>query len=279
MKDTIAEFQKSKEFLVCVDSDGCAMDTMNVKHEKCFGPKVVEIWGLANIEKRFLDVWNNVNLYTRTRGVNRFKGVVKTFEKLEEEGISMPDISAFKEWTETSNELSNPALEREIEKTRNEQLKKALSWSNAVNKSITELPEDDKPFENVKDGLSAINELCDIAIVSSANGSAVQNEWNRHELAQYVKVMLGQEVGTKAFCIDALKNNNYLNDKVLMVGDAPGDLEAALKNDVLYYPILVNKEAFSWERLANEAISKFIDGTFRGEYQQKLIDEFNSNLK
>jgi len=64
-----------------------------------------------------------------------------------------------------------------------------------------------------------------------------------------------------------------------MVGDAPGDLEAAIKNGVLYYPILVGKEEFSWKRLSNEAIHKLLDGSYKGEYQEKLIDEFNSSLK
>ena len=31
-------FNKSKDFLICVDSDGCIMDTMDIKHFKCFGP-------------------------------------------------------------------------------------------------------------------------------------------------------------------------------------------------------------------------------------------------
>ena len=36
------DFRKSKDFCVCVDSDGCAMDTMNIKHIRCFGPCMVE---------------------------------------------------------------------------------------------------------------------------------------------------------------------------------------------------------------------------------------------
>ena len=47
---------------------------------------------------------------------------------------------------------------------------KALEWSKAVNKAITELPEDDKPFDNVKEGLEIISCVADVAIVSSANG-------------------------------------------------------------------------------------------------------------
>jgi phosphoglycolate phosphatase-like HAD superfamily hydrolase len=279
MKDTIEESKKSKKFLVCVDSDGCAMDTMNVKHKKCFAPKAIEVWGLQEIETRFLVVWDMVNLYSKTRGINRFKGLVKTFELLEAEGIEMPDFSSIRNWTENSIELSNPALEKAIEKKADDQLIKTLEWSNRVNKAIRELPEDDKPFINVKEGLETISKIADIAIVSSANKAAVQAEWTRHELGSYVQVLLGQEAGSKAFCISALKEGNYSLDEVLMVGDAPGDLDAALKNGVLYYPILVGKEAFSWKRLAEEALGKLADGSYRGEYQKNLIDEFKAILK
>jgi len=279
MKITIDEFEKSKDFLVCVDSDGCAMDTMEVKHRKCFGPKIIEVWGLQDIEEKFLETWNMINLYSKTRGINRFKGLVKIFEVLTAEGINMPAFSSIQKWTETSPELSNPALEKAIEETKDEQLTKALEWSNAVNKAISELHNEDKPFPGVKDGLEFISTLADVAIVSSANGGAVMEEWTRHELAPSVKVMLGQEAGTKAACIAGLKENNFSSDKVLMVGDAPGDLEAALKNGVLYYPILLGKEEFSWKRLSNEAIHKLLDGSYKGEYQEKLIDEFNSSLK
>jgi phosphoglycolate phosphatase-like HAD superfamily hydrolase len=278
MIEFIADFKKSKGFLVCVDSDGCAMDTMDVKHEKCFAPKAVEVWGLQEIEARFLEVWHQVNLYSKTRGINRFKGLVRTFELLKEEGIKMPEFSSIKNWTESSAELSNPALEKAIEKAGDEQLFKVLDWSNVVNKAIRELPEDDKPFSGVKEGLMTISEVADIAIVSSANKSAVHSEWERHELLPYAQVLLGQEAGSKSFCIGSLKGNDYSDDEVLMVGDAPGDLEAAVKNGVLYYPILVGKEEFSWNRLASEALEKFIEGTYRGEYQQRLTDEFNSNL-
>jgi phosphoglycolate phosphatase-like HAD superfamily hydrolase len=279
MKASIEEFKKSKRFLVCVDSDGCAMDTMDVKHKKCFGPKAVEVWGLQDIEGRFLEVWDRINLYSKTRGINRFKGLVRTFEALAEEGVDMPDFSSIAHWTNTSKELSNPALEKAIEETGDKQLIKTLEWSKEVNKAISELSDEDKPFHNVREGLAVISDEADVAIVSSANGHAVKDEWTRHELASFVQIMLGQEAGTKSACIANLRRNNYSDDEVLMVGDAPGDLQAALENGVLYYPILVGKESFSWKGLIEEALQKFFQGTYRGEYQQRLIDEFNSNLK
>jgi phosphoglycolate phosphatase-like HAD superfamily hydrolase len=279
MNDKIEDFKKTSEFLVCVDSDGCAMDTMEVKHRKCFGPKIVEIWKLQNVEERFLEIWNDVNLYTKTRGINRFKGLVMTLELLEAEGVEIPNISSIKKWAETTNELSNPSLKREIDRTNDEQLRKAMEWSLAVNKAISELSGDDKPFAGVEEGLKTANAATDVAIVSSANGAAVLDEWTRHNLAPHVSIMLGQEAGTKAYCIEELKKFGYENTHVLMVGDAPGDLEAAGKNGVYYYPILVGKEAFSWRRFKNEALGKFIDGSFTGEYQQQLINEFNDNLR
>ena len=112
MKDKITDFQKTKDFLVCVDSDGCAMDTMDVKHIEAFGPEAVNTWNLHHINDHFLEVWNDINLYTKTRGINRFKGVVTTFAALETEGIEMPDISSFKKWAETTNELSAPSLRK-----------------------------------------------------------------------------------------------------------------------------------------------------------------------
>ena len=48
------DFQRRHDFLVCVDSDGCAMDTMDCKHIHCFGPCMVAEWGLREWEKPIL---------------------------------------------------------------------------------------------------------------------------------------------------------------------------------------------------------------------------------
>ena len=32
MSVNLENFEKKKEYLICVDSDGCAMDTMDIKH-------------------------------------------------------------------------------------------------------------------------------------------------------------------------------------------------------------------------------------------------------
>lgn len=50
----LSQYKKTKEYLVCVDSDGCAMDTMDIKHFRCFGPCMVKEWGLNKWENEIL---------------------------------------------------------------------------------------------------------------------------------------------------------------------------------------------------------------------------------
>ena len=279
MENVFDNYEKVKDFLVCVDSDGCAMDTMEIKHRKCFAPEMIKTWNLEKNEEYILNLWYDLNLYTKTRGINRFKGLAETFKIISKEGIDIEDIDSLLNWVDNTNELSNRSLQNEIEKTNSESLKMALKWSLNVNKSIENLPKGDEPFENVEKSLNELSKSVDIAVVSSANGEALSDEWNRNDLVKYLKVLLGQEAGTKQHCIAKLKEKGYDTDKILMVGDAPGDLQAAKNNDVKFYPILVNKEGFSWKRLVEEAVPKLINGEFDKIYQDKLIEEFNDSLK
>lgn len=278
MSNVFDRYEKTQDFLVCVDSDGCAMDTMEIKHRECFAPEMIKTWNLQENEEYILNLWYDLNLYTQTRGINRFKGLAETFKIISEKGIEIEDLDSLLNWVDTTNELSNRSLKNEIEKNDSKSLRMALEWSLNVNEAIENLPKGDEPFENVKEGLEALSKIVDISVVSSANGEALNDEWNRNELVPYLRALLGQEAGTKQYCIAELKKKGYDTEKILMVGDAPGDLQAAKNNDVKFYPILVNKEGFSWERLVNEAVPKLMNGEFDEIYQNQLIEEFNNSL-
>lgn len=277
---TLNEFQKTKEYLICVDSDGCAMDTMDMKHRKCFGPGLVEEWELQQWQDFILKRWNEINLYTATRGVNRFKGLVMMLEEVNEACIKIEDFRTLKTWVEKSEELSNEALKKEIAENNSISLKKALSWSESVNDSINQIPfEEKKPFEGVKEALKEAHEKADIAVVSSANLQAVQEEWEVFDLLEYVRVILTQNVGSKAFCIRELLKKGYDKERVLMIGDAVGDYEAAEKNGVLYYPILVRHEKEAWEEFKGTALHKFCTDKYAGSYQSEKLKAFQQNLQ
>lgn len=279
MSNALEKFTKNKEFLICIDSDGCAMDTMDIKHIKCFGPCMLTEWELEEWKDSILSKWNEVNLYTLTRGINRFKGLALALIEINDKYKKIDGVDEFVRWTKETKELSNESLENEIEKTDNICLRKALSWSKAVNESINFLSDDEKcPFEGVAEGIKEAKKIADVAIVSSANEQAVLEEWKLHGLLEHVDVVLTQNIGSKAYCISKLIEKGYSRENVLMVGDAVGDYESAKSNEVLYYPILVKKEKESWERFTSEALNKFINNTYKEEYQNQLINDFESNL-
>lgn len=272
-------FNKSKDFLLCVDSDGCAMDTMDIKHIRCFGPCMIEEWKLSQWEDTILTRWNEINLYTITRGINRFKGLSLALQEINEKYIAIEDLATLVSWVDTSDELSNDALQKAIDESNSVSLKKALSWSKAVNSSIKLLPEKDiKPFELVKDALMYAHKRADIAIVSSANLGAVLEEWKKHGLLEHVDVVLAQDSGSKAYCISQLLNKGYNTNNVLMCGDAPGDLNAAQKNNVNFYPILVKHEKDSWKEFIEIGFDNLINNTYNDDYQDTKIKEFYNNL-
>lgn len=280
MSVTIEEYQKKKDYLICVDSDGCAMDTMDIKHIRCFGPCMVTEWGLEEWKDAILTRWNEINLYTMTRGINRFKGLALMLREIHETYTSIQDVDVLEAWVENSKELSNGALQKAMETNDSVILKKALSWSQHVNASINELPfEVKKPFEGVKEGLAYAHQFADVAIVSSANLQAVLEEWELYGLLEHVDIVMSQNVGSKAYCIQELLKKGYDTEKVFMAGDALGDYEAAEKNHVYYYPILVRHEKESWSEFRNQAVDKLVNGTYGGEYQQQKIDAFMENLK
>ena len=279
--NSLEKFKKKKDFLICIDSDGCAMDTMDIKHIKCFGPCMINQWNLEKWKSPILKRWNEVNLYTLTRGINRFKGLALALEEINERYIPVEGLNEFIDWTHSTKELSNESLEGQIkiQKQNITCLKKALDWSRAVNASINELKYEEKlPFDGVYVGIKEAKKFADVAIVSSANEQAVLEEWKKHGLLDNVDIVLTQNTGSKAYCISRLVEKGYDRNNVLMVGDAVGDLDSAKSNNILYYLILVKKENQSWSRFTNETLELFISNAYKGKYEEKVIKEFKENL-
>ena len=277
MAVTIEQFIPRKRFLICVDSDGCAVDTMDIKHKRCFGPCLVTEWGLENWQEAILTRWNEINLYSMTRGINRFKGLAMMLEEIDRDMTPIAGLSDLRRWVDTAKELSNPALEAELKKNHAPILEKALHWSMSVNRSIAALPWAlKKAFPGVKEGFEAVRGFADLAVVSSANRDAVEEEWKEFGLLELVDLVLCQDVGSKAHCIAELQKKGYAADAILMVGDAPGDQDAAKRNGVWYYPILVRHEAESWREFP-EAAQKLREGLY-GPYGERKAEEFLKNL-
>ena len=275
---TLQAFAKQKAYLICVDSDGCAMDTMDIKHFRCFGPCMVEEWGLEGWSEAILRRWNAINLYSGTRGINRFKGLAMALTEIDKVYCPIEGVAELAAWAEHAPELSNQAIAEAAKTAKGPALAKALSWSKKVNAAIDALPESDKkPFPGVAEALAAAHRVADVAIVSSANREAVEEEWTRCGLLPSVDVLCCQDSGSKAACIAQLKEKGYDPAHILMVGDAPGDQAAASKNGVFFYPILARHEAESWADFTAQALPALLDGRY-APYGAEMARRFEKNL-
>lgn len=137
---SLDEFVKKKRYLICVDSDGCAMDTMDVKHIRCFGPCMVKEWGLEEWQDQVLKRWNEINLYSMTRGINRFLALAQALTEVDKNLKKIDGIEKLVQWSETADELSNSSVKAAFEQSGEQIFLKAFDWSVAVNQAIGQLP-------------------------------------------------------------------------------------------------------------------------------------------
>jgi phosphoglycolate phosphatase-like HAD superfamily hydrolase len=275
-------FTRKHDYLVGIDSDGCAFDTMELKHKECFIPNIINFWELQGVSKYAREAAEFVNLYSKSRGINRFPALVETLEWLQKR----PDVKArnfeirippaLVEWIGKETKLGNPALEKAVEASGDPDLRHTLQWSTAVNEAIGAMVRGVPPFPFVRESLQKLDDRADALVVSATPQEALQREWDEHDLTQYVVAICGQEAGTKRESLEVA--SQYEPGHALMIGDAPGDYNAAVANHTLFFPINPGAEEASWKRLHDEGIDRFLSGTFAGEYQESLLAEFDSYL-
>lgn len=276
------EITKQHDFLVGIDSDGCAFDTMEVKHKECFIPNIVDHYNLAGVSKYLREAAEFVNLYSKSRGINRFPALIEALELVAERaevkarGLAIEIPKSLVDWIHRETKLANPALEAEAKASGDPHLKQALAWSKAVNATIEKVVRAVPPFPHVRECLAKLVPVADLFVVSATPNEALKREWEEHDLAQYVCAICGQEEGTKK---ESLANaKKYAPNHTLMIGDAPGDQQAAKANAALFFPINPGHEDASWKQLYDEGIDRFLSGEFAGEYQEKLIAKFDTYL-
>src|SRR6202047_547091 len=128
-------FSPRHDFLVGIDSDGCAFDTMEVKHKECFIPNIIHHYNLAGVSKYAREAAEFVNLYSKSRGINRFPALIETLDWLRERpevrarGVEVPVLHALVAWIQRETKLANPALEAAVKASGDADLARALAWS------------------------------------------------------------------------------------------------------------------------------------------------------
>jgi phosphoglycolate phosphatase-like HAD superfamily hydrolase len=255
---------------------------MELKHKECFVPNFINHYGLQGVSKYAREAAEFVNLYSKSRGANRFPALVEQLDwlrrrpEVKARNINVPHPKGLIEWIGRETKLGNPALEKAVAETGDSDLKLAYDWSLAVNKAIAEMVRDVPPFPYVVPCLEKLASRADMIVCSQTPNAALEAEWNEHGIDKYVLAICGQEIGSKK---EALANaKRYPPNHTLMIGDAPGDYKAAVANDCLFFPINPGVEEASWRRLHEEGIQRFFEGAFAGAYQKELLEEFETFL-
>src|SRR5262245_35083553 len=279
----LRDFKPTKEFFIGIDSDGCIFDSMEIKHKECFAPMFIKHFRLQAVSKYAREVWEFVNLYSKDRGANRFPALSKAVKLLgvrppvQARGVKMPDITGLDAWVQRETKLGNATLNAEV-KGGNKSLEHIKVWSDAVNKTIEDIVHGVPPFPLVRDSLAKLNQFADAMCISQTPGDALQREWAEHGIDGFVKMIAGQEMGTKTEHLKFAAKGKYAAERILMVGDAPGDFKAARSNGALFFPINPGAEEKSWERFFGEALERFQKGTYAGDYEAALVREFDACL-
>ena len=279
----LKDFRPAREFFIGIDSDGCVFDSMEIKHKECFTPMFIKHFQLQAVSKYARECWDFVNLYSKTRGTNRFPALVRAVKLLGERphvkarGVKMPDLTALEEWIARETKLGNATLNAEV-KNGNAGLAQVKVWSDAVNAAIADLVQGVPPFPLVRESLRKLSARTDAICISQTPAEALKREWAEHGLDQYVKIIAGQEMGTKTEHIQFAAAGKYAPKKILMIGDAPGDFNAAKQNGALFFPVVPGREEDSWKRLHDEALDRFLGGNYAGAYEAALVKEFDASL-
>ena len=278
------------DFFVGVDSDGCVFDTMGIKQRECFCPMLIAYFDLQPVAQAARECKEFADLFSKTRGANRHKTSVRilrdllpTHPMVRQWDFKVPQFLHYSRWVDDPKSLlSDAGLKQAIAAAPSEEAKnefeRVLKWSQRVNELITEIVHEMPPFPHVRESLGKVARQADAICCSATPYEALEREWQEHDLARYVVAIAGQEMGTKADHLKLATTGKYQPNHVLMVGDALGDLKAARSAGALFYPINPGDEVASWKRFHDEACDRFLNLRYAGDYEAKLIAEFDSIL-
>ncbi len=281
--EQLKAFEPTQEFFVGIDSDGCVFDSMEIKHKECFTPIFIKHFGLQPVSKYAREVWEFVNLYSKTRGINRFPALsnalhfLKDRHEVQARHVQIPETDALEEWMARETKLGNATLEAEVA-SGNEALADIFEWSKAVNDQVEDIVHGVPPFPLVRECLEKIRAQADAMCISQTPVDALKREWGENQIDGMIAMIAGQEMGTKTEHIKYAAAPKYQAHRILMIGDAPGDFKAAKSNFALFYPINPGKEEQSWQRLYDEALDRFFNEDYAGNYEDALVAEFNQCL-
>lgn len=279
-KEDLINLNREHDALIGVDSDGCVFDSMYEKQINFFLPNIVKMWGLEKIEPQVRSLIKYVGLFSKNRGRHRFISLSILFDLLPsmpgvaESGLCLPSAKELKEYCSSGVMLGNDSLALWLKNHKSEELERVLEWSLTLNKDIASSDRIIPPFDGVSTILEHMSNVADVIVVSQTPEEAIYREWQKADILKFVKAIGSMDNGKKSDHLKLASSGHYKNEKIILLGDAYGDMEAAREADVCFYPIMPGKEVESWRNFKNIYLPLFLKGFYKKEAEEKLINEF-----
>ena len=106
----LVDFVPTKNYFVGIDSDGCAMDAMDIKHQECFTPCYIKHWDLQPVSTLARQTALFVNLGSVTRGLNRWLALSQVLNLLRDRVEVAERNVQIPEYPELAEFLAAPRL-------------------------------------------------------------------------------------------------------------------------------------------------------------------------
>jgi phosphoglycolate phosphatase-like HAD superfamily hydrolase len=271
-----------KKHLIAIDSDGCVFDGMSIKHREAFIPAAIEVFALRDHAELYREIAEDVNLFSDLRGINRFESLFSCLaltRALAESPPDLPDLAPLGEFVRTAPSLSNTTLAAQLRRSPARILAKALAWSEQTNRLVADLAPRIPVFSGVAAALQSASQQANLMVCSAAARASLEHEWSAAKLEPLATFIAGQEFGPKAEQIrQAARTSGIAPDRILLLGDAIGDLDAACTVGVRFFPILPGAEESSWLKFHQEILPAFVSGTYSVEAEAGQVRAFRAVL-
>ena len=249
--------------LIALDSDGTVFDSMRPKHLEAFLPAFAESFAPAQGEAAEA-VWRFVNLESRSRGVNRYRALSQCLRLLPGHPAVKKADPAWKRvaasvdaWLASEPSPSRPALEKAA--IGDPLLSSVLDWSVAVDRKVAAMPPA-RPFDGALRAIPLLAGKGEVMVLTGAPEAAVRREWTEAGILGYASEVAGQERGPKSALLAGKACCLAGGGRVLVVGDAMGDLDAARGSGAAFFPVIPGREEACWDELVEKGIERFVAG-------------------
>ena len=253
--------------LVALDSDGTVLDTMGPKQHRFLQPMLADALGMGPLREAYFACADFVNLRSAARGITRFNAILLALTLFNRHpdvraaGFPPFDLADLRAFVASGLPQSDAALGGWLRDHPSPFLETLRAWGRAVNAAILASGLRFDPFPGVPEALAALHARSAVAVVSQSPAAVLRQDWDAHGLLRFVDDLAGQERGVKAVQLRSAAEG-FAPGRVLMVGDAYGDLQAAQALGCPFFPILPGREADSWRELAEEAYPAFLEGRY-----------------